>query len=66
MNLFTLYTKNLDWLLKDKIEVIVGGEEKGKMTLAQAIMLYKYNEVVGFNKTQVWLSARRRSEHERN
>lgn len=57
MTLFTLYSKNLDWLLKDIIEVIVGGEEKEEMTLVHAILKYKYNEVVVFNKTQVWLSA---------
>lgn len=55
MNLYTLYSLNLDWDSQSKIEVTVEGEEKGEMTFEQALLKYKHLRVVGFNKTQVWL-----------
>lgn len=55
MNLYTLYSLNLDWDSQSKIEVTVEGEEKGEMTFEQALLKYEYLRVVGFNKTQVWL-----------
>lgn len=58
MNLFTLYYANLDWCPWDKIEVIVGAEEKGKMTFKQAIKKYKDHKVAWFCKTEVWLKAK--------
>lgn len=58
MNLLTLYYANLDWCQWDKIVVIVGAEEKGKMTFTQALKKYKDYKVVWFCETEVWLSAR--------
>lgn len=58
MNLFTLYYANLNWYPWDEIEVIVGAEEKGKMTFKQAIEKYKDREVMWFCKTGVWLKAK--------
>ena len=58
MNLFTLYYANLDWGPWDKIEVIVGTEEKEEMTFKQAVKKYKDHEVMRFSKTKVWLKAK--------
>ena len=58
MNLLTLYRANLNWCLWDKIEVIVGTEEKEEMTLEQALKKYWDCKVVWFSKTEVWLNAR--------